>query len=106
MSYLAETIWRGIAISMLNKKNLSSREFKKIFKLTCQNVDFLWKKMRQNFPDAKHEHLLYTLHFLKTTNNNGRDVATLFGTTEKNLLHHVQVTLNQLNEILPKVKLF
>jgi hypothetical protein len=104
MSYLTESLWRGIAIAMLNKKSLSSDEFKKIFKLTCQNVDYIWKKLSLYFPDAKHEFLLYTLHFLKTKNSNMREVARLLCTTEKNLLHHVQVTLNQLNEILPQVK--
>jgi hypothetical protein len=97
-------LWLSVAGAILKKKrSLSSKYFMKIFKLPYQLVELVWRKLRLNFPEDKHQHLLWTLHFLKTTDNNPRDIAALLGTNEKTLLSHVKIILVHLNKALPDV---
>jgi hypothetical protein len=93
-----------VASSILKKKGPASHgTFKKYFKLSCQLVDALWKKLHVHFPEDNARELLWTLHFLKTTNTDVSEIAKTLGTSRETLTQQVKNVLNHLDQILPRV---
>jgi hypothetical protein len=86
------------------KKKMTHFEFECLFKLPVRLMDYVWKTLTKSYPDRfKPKYLLWTMYFLKTTNENFQEISTFLKTNQKTLRLHLRVVLDQLNNILPKV---
>jgi hypothetical protein len=100
MSYF----WQCLGAVVLGKsKPISATEFKHFFKLPTQLVGVIWKRVQRRFDSVSAKHLLWALHFLKSTNPSLDDIARLLHTNRTTLKLHVKKMLLRLLIILPKV---
>jgi hypothetical protein len=104
MTKTQPNFWLLVARTILRKnRNISMSEFKVHFKLSVPLVEYVWQLYHKYFPFCKAKHLLWSLHFLKTTDTNVIEIANFLGTNSQTLMLHVNNTLQRLLEILPKV---
>jgi hypothetical protein len=69
--------------------------------------DYVWTTLKESYPERfQPKHLLWTMHFLKTTSTNIQEISTLLGTTQKTLKIHVKVVLQHLMNLLPEVQFY
>ncbi len=99
-------MWLELGSTILRRKRLISLEkFQEHFKLPVPLVRVVYEKiLTQYVRNARH--LLWTLHYLFTTNTKDNEVASLLGTNKKTLRFHVRRTLIKLLNVLPQVSLF
>jgi hypothetical protein len=92
----------GAAI-LLKPRPLSSAKFVEFFKLSIPLVDVVWKRLHARFPDTSAKHLLWALHFLKSSNPLQGEIAQVLHTNKKTMKQHVRRVLLRLLAVLPKV---
>ncbi len=96
-------MWLAIASSVLcRKKRISQFLFKKCFKICPTLVDIVFKRIIKIYP-CQSRHLLWTLHYLKTTTASDEEIAIFLHTSKKSLVKHVIITLQKLIRVLPNV---
>lgn len=96
--------WLAIGAQVLNRsKMLSSVDFRFFFKLNPQLVQYAWLKLEQHPTKTTAQDFLWTLHFLKSSNQDLSEIASVLHTTKKTLMSHVSRTVQALEEILPEV---
>jgi hypothetical protein len=104
MPKTSPNFWLLLASTILKKNKLISMfQFQMHFKLKLFIVDKIWIKLKQSFPNTIAKHFLWTLNFLSTTSTKLFDIACLLGTNPQTLMKHVETTLANLLQILPKV---
>jgi hypothetical protein len=97
--------WNLVASAMLKKKKkLSNIEFRSFFKLSYPLIEYVWRTLKDSFPQSKPKYLLWTLFFLKTTSTNFQEISSFVGTTYQTLRIHVTIVLKRLNKLLPEVQ--
>ncbi len=95
--------WHSIGSAILRKKKeLQHYEFKKYFKLSAPLVEIVFNEIRKRF-NCQAKHLLWTLHYLKTTSTNEAEIAALLGVNVDTMRIHVERTLRMLIIFLPNV---
>ncbi len=96
-------MWYSLASVILKKKsNILSYEFKRQFKIDAPLVEIIFKKLEENY-SVNAKHLLWTLHYLKTSCSNESETATFLGTNVVTMRLYVDKTLRMLIASLPKV---
>lgn len=102
------SLWLSLGTSILGKKHLiSASVFKTFFKLTPRLVEIVWKRLSRSTEKSrllvKPQHLLWTLHFLKSQNPLHEEVARVLGICKKTMTLHVTRTLRLLKKVCPQV---
>jgi len=72
-----------------------------MFKLPPRLVQIVFNRLRQSFPTCEALHLLWTLHYLKTTTAEEENIAATLRTNRTTLRLHVQRTVLRLIRALP-----
>jgi hypothetical protein len=100
------SIWQSIGAAVLNKqKSLNFTEFRRYYKLCPSLVSVLYNKLRKSF-DFSANHLMWTLHYLKSANPDDAQIATLLGTNKNTLRKNVKKILSMILCCLPKFNFF
>jgi hypothetical protein len=101
--------WRMIGFNIVHANSnkaptlLSVTEFKVYFKLIPELVEYAYAKLIESYSDVREEHLLWTLHFLKSGPTNETVMANVLGTNRNTMMLHVQETVEKLFNALPEV---
>jgi len=94
--------WLCIGSSVLLKNSrLSSSDFRHHFKLPPCLVEYVWRRLLSQY-DCEPKHLLWTFHFLKSRNPDGKGIASLLHADIRALKRQVVRTLRILIKILPE----
>lgn len=105
------SLWISLATSILKKSHLiSPNVFKTFFKLSPRLTEVVWKRLFRSklriCSLVKPQHLLWTLHFLKSQNPLHEEIAAVLGICKKTMILHVTRTLRALRKTCPKVIIF
>jgi len=83
--------WLSLGANILHSTSiLNSKKFQSFFKLEPQLVQLVWVRLNAIYPNSVQQmHLLWCLHYLKTTNTNEEHIATTLSTNRRTLRIHV-----------------
>ncbi len=84
------------------KKQMPRTLFQQFFKFPPSLVEGLFKLLYAPYPHFEPKHLLWALHYLKTTTIGEDIIATTLGTNRVTLKLHVTKVLTHLDRVLRK----
>ncbi len=98
------SLWEILGSNVLRKKTvLSSRSFKRFFKLSNNLVNAIYTKIITSGYFCKRIHLLWTLYYLRTTNTYDNEISTTLGIAPNTMKIQVIKVLRLILRSLPQV---
>jgi len=102
MATISAKFWLSLATVVISRrKKLNDTNFQKIFKLPVAVVNGLWRNILGE-TNLNATSLLWTLYFLKTTNENLEEIAEFFQTNKNTLTKHVREIVHVIVVVLPE----
>lgn len=99
----SDDYWLTLAGVILGRNILPQSTFKQLFKLPPALVEVLFNLLVRSYSFCRPKHLLWSLHYLKTTTVGENLIAVNLRTNKKSLRQYVIQTLTLLERVLPKV---